>query len=52
MKLMLFASALLFLGVFGNARADETLKFRTIMHSTFVQSQEVGDVEGMLTGMC
>jgi hypothetical protein len=51
MKLMLSAFALLFLGVFGNARADETLKFRATMHGTFVQSQEVGDVDGHALGV-
>jgi hypothetical protein len=29
-----------------NARADEVLKFRSIMHATSVQSQDIGDVEG------
>ena len=28
------------------AAADETLKFRSILHATFVQSQDVGDVDG------
>jgi hypothetical protein len=28
------------------AKADETLKFRTIMHATSIQSHEVGDVDG------
>ncbi len=51
MKLRLFAFALLFLGVFGNARADETLKFRATMHGTFLQSQEVGDVDGHALGV-
>jgi len=49
--LTLSTAALLFLGVFGNARADETLKFRATMHSTFVQSQEVGDVDGHVLGV-
>jgi hypothetical protein len=38
--------ALLCLGAFGSAQADETLKFRSIMHATSVQSQEIGDVDG------
>jgi hypothetical protein len=28
------------------AKADETLKFRIVGHSTFFQSQDVGDVDG------
>ena len=32
----------------GIAQADETLKFRTIVHATSVQSQDVGDVDGHL----
>ena len=28
------------------ARADETVKFRSILHATSVQSQDVGDVDG------
>jgi hypothetical protein len=28
------------------ARADEVLKFRMFLHATFIQNQEVGDVEG------
>jgi hypothetical protein len=34
------------LGLSNGASADETLKFRLVLHSTFAQSQEVGDVEG------
>jgi hypothetical protein len=30
----------------GIARADETLKFRLVMHVTGVQTQEVPDVDG------
>jgi hypothetical protein len=30
------------------ARADEVLKFRMFLHATFIQSQEVGDVDGHL----
>jgi hypothetical protein len=51
MKLMLFASALLFLGVFGIARADETVKFRVFMHATSVQTQEIGDADGHVLGL-
>jgi hypothetical protein len=29
-----------------SAMADETLKFRTILHATAVQTQNVGDIEG------
>jgi hypothetical protein len=29
-----------------SAAADETLKFRSVLHATFVQSQDVGDVDG------
>jgi hypothetical protein len=29
-----------------SARADEVLKFRSIMHATSVQSQDIGDVDG------
>src|SRR5437763_14819573 len=32
--------------VANGARADETLKFRAIMHATASQSQEIGDVDG------
>jgi hypothetical protein len=49
--LTLSTSALLFSGVFGNARADETLKFRVILHGTSVQSQDVGDVDGHVAGV-
>jgi hypothetical protein len=44
--LTLSTAALLFLGAFSNARADETLKFRSIMHAISVQPQEIGDIEG------
>jgi len=37
--------ALLCLGASGSARADE-LKFRTVMHSTFVQFQDIPDKQG------
>jgi hypothetical protein len=44
--LTLTTLALLCLGAFGSARADETVKFREVMHANSVQSQEVGDVDG------
>jgi hypothetical protein len=44
--LTLTATALLGLSAGSNALADETLKFREVLHATNVQSQEVGDVEG------
>jgi hypothetical protein len=44
--LTLTTMALLSLGAFGSARADEKVEFREVMHATSVQSQEVGDVEG------
>ena len=36
----------LLLAMVGDARADETLKFREIYHAVAMQSQDVGDVEG------
>src|SRR5580704_8673622 len=39
-------AALLGLGVASNARADETIKYREILHALSAQSQDVGDVEG------
>jgi hypothetical protein len=33
------------------ARADEVLKFRVVMHATFVQTHEVGDVDGHTLGL-
>jgi hypothetical protein len=47
----LAAVAMITLSAGSNARADETLKFRAIMHATSVQSQEVGDVDGHLSGV-
>jgi hypothetical protein len=35
----------------GVARADEVLKFRVVMHATYVQTQEVGDVDGHVLGL-
>ena len=46
--LTLMTMALLCLGASSYARADETLKLRTIAHATSVQSQDVGDVDGHL----
>ena len=42
----LTAAGLIGLYASGNALADETVKFREIMHATSVQSQDVGDVDG------
>jgi hypothetical protein len=42
----LSTAAPLCLGAFSNARADETVKFRQVMHAISVQSQDVGDVDG------
>jgi hypothetical protein len=44
-------AALLVLGASNAALADETLKFRLIMHATAVQTQEVGDVDGHVLGV-
>jgi hypothetical protein len=44
--LTLSTATLLVLGAFSNAGADETLKFRAIMHAISVQPQDVGDVDG------
>jgi hypothetical protein len=38
--------AVVLLGLSAGARADETLKFRAIMHATAAQSQDIGDVDG------
>ena len=46
-SILTIATALLCLGA-SYARADETLKVRTIVHATSVQSQDVGDVDGHL----
>jgi hypothetical protein len=45
-KLALTTLAVLASGVPGGAQADEVLKYRVFMHSTFAQTQEVGDVDG------
>jgi hypothetical protein len=44
--LSLVAAGLIGLCATSIARADETLKFRTITHATSAQSQDVGDVDG------
>jgi hypothetical protein len=44
--LTLATMALLCLGASSYARADETVKFRAVLHATSVQSQDVGDVDG------
>jgi hypothetical protein len=44
-------ATLLCLGTISSARADETLKFRAIMHAISVQSQDVGDVDGHVLGV-
>jgi hypothetical protein len=44
--LILSAAALLYLGAFNNARADETMKFRIIMHVTAAQTLDVSGVDG------
>src|SRR5262245_11890141 len=46
--LTLATMALLCVSASSYARADETLKFRHIVHATSVQSQDVGDVDGHL----
>jgi hypothetical protein len=43
--------SLSFFGALCTARADETLKFRLVMHVTAVQTQEVGDVDGHVLGV-
>jgi hypothetical protein len=39
------------LGVSMNAKADETLKYRAILHGTSVQAQDVGDVDGHIVNL-
>jgi hypothetical protein len=43
---ILSALSLIVLGTATQAQADETLKYRAVMHGTSVQPQDVGDVEG------
>jgi hypothetical protein len=43
--LSMTAVGLIFSCATGIAKADETLKFRAVLHATFVQSQDVGDVD-------
>jgi hypothetical protein len=47
----LTAVALFCLGAASNARADETLKYRSFTHATNVQTIDVGDVDGHLLGV-
>jgi hypothetical protein len=49
--LTLATATVLCLGSFSSARADETVKFRLMMHATSVQTQEVGDVDGHVVGV-
>ena len=44
-------AALLFLSALCNARADEVLKFRSVMHATSAQALDVGDVDGHALGL-
>ena len=48
--LALTTMALLCLGASSSARADE-LKFRTVMHATFVQFQDIPDKQGHRTSL-
>jgi len=36
---------------FGSARADETWKFREVLHATFAQTQDIGDIDGHAAGL-
>jgi hypothetical protein len=47
----LAAVALFCLGAASNARADETLKYRSFTHVTNVQTIDAGDVDGHLLGV-
>jgi hypothetical protein len=49
--LILSIATLVGLDAFSNAQADETVKFRLVMHATSVQTQEVGDVDGHVLGI-
>jgi hypothetical protein len=46
MKHLFVFSAITLLAVGAAAKADETLKYRAVMHATSVQPQDVGDVDG------
>jgi hypothetical protein len=48
MKQWLFGPCLIPTAAFQAAVADETLKLRTIIHATNMQTQDVGDVDGHL----
>jgi hypothetical protein len=45
------ALALIVLGTATLAQADETLKYRAVMHGTFVQVQDVGDLDGHIVNL-
>ena len=47
----LIAAALFSVGAARDARADETLKFRSFTHVTNVQTIDVGDVDGHVMGV-
>jgi hypothetical protein len=48
---ILAALALVGLGVFRPAHADEMLELRAVLHATSVQTQDVGDVDGHAVGV-
>jgi hypothetical protein len=45
-SVLIIATTAALLGISSYTRADETLKYRQILHSTSAQSQEVGDIDG------
>src|SRR5262245_49785068 len=47
-SILTLANELLCFGASSYARADEKMKFRTIVNATSVHSQDVGDVDGHL----
>jgi hypothetical protein len=49
--LALAAAAVFCLASIDDVRADETLKFREVMHATFAEFQQIGDVDGHAFGM-
>jgi hypothetical protein len=49
--LLALTTIALCLGTYTKAQADQTLKFRTFMHATSTQSQDVGDVDGHATSV-